>query len=90
MKLGNEIFTDELELNDEQIERLDEIYNGVFELCKIMSENQKLEWNMSFIGEISDCAESILTEHGIKVRFPSIVTDLDGSQHIEEYCGEEM
>ena len=90
MKIGNEIFTDELELNDEQIERLDEIYNGVFELCKIMSENQKLEWNMSFIGEIADCAESILTAHGIKVRFPSIVTDLDGSQRIEEYCGEEM
>lgn len=90
MQLGNEISTDELELNDEQIERQDEIYNGVFELCKIMSENQELEWNMSFIGEIADYAESILTEHGIKVRFPSIVTDLDGTQYIEEYCGEEM
>ena len=75
-----------MELTNEQIERQDEIYNGVFELCKIMSENQELEWNMSFIGEITDCAESILMRHGIRVRFPAIVTDPDGSEHVEEYC----
>lgn len=75
-----------MELTNEQIERQDEIYNGVFELCKIMSENQELEWNMSFIGEIADCAESILMQHGIRVRFPAIVTDPDGSEHIEEYA----
>lgn len=75
-----------MELTNEQIKRQDEIYNGVFELCKIMSENQELEWNMSFIGEIADCAESILTAHGIKVRFPSIVINSDGSAHVEEYA----
>ena len=74
-----------MELTNEQIERQDEIYNGVFELCKIMSENQELEWNMSFVGEIADCAESILMRHGIRVRFPAIVTDPDGAEHIEEY-----
>lgn len=90
MEFGNGIFAEELELNNEQIERQDEIYNGVFELCKIMAEDQKLEWNMSFIGEIADCAESILMRHGIRVRFPAVVTDPDGVQHIEEYCGEEV
>lgn len=79
----------ELELNDEQAARNDEIYNGVFELCQIMAENPELEWDMSFIGEIADCAASVLTGHGIRVRFPSVVTNPDGTQYIEEFCGED-
>lgn len=42
---------------------------------------------MAFIGEIADFAASILTEHDIKVRFPSVVTEEDGTQYIEEYYG---
>lgn len=78
---------EELELNDEQVARNDEIYNGVFDLCRMLSENPELEWDMSFIGEIADCAASILGRHGIKVRFPAVVTNEDGSQYIEEYLG---
>ena len=40
----------ELELNDDQIARNDEICNAVFELCKVLTENQELEWDMEYIG----------------------------------------
>lgn len=82
------IYEKELELSDAQAERNDEIYNGVFDLCRLMADNPELEWDMSFIGEIADCAASVLMDHGIRVRFPSVVTNPDGSQYIEEYCGE--
>lgn len=77
---------EELELNGEQAARNDEIYNGVFDLCRLMAEKPELEWNMGFIGEIADCVASILARHGIRVRFPAVVTEEDGTQHIEEYC----
>ena len=32
----------ELELNDDQIARNDEVCNAVFELCKVLTENQEL------------------------------------------------
>ena len=78
---------EEVELNDEQAARNDEVYNGVFDLCRMLSENTELEWDMSFIGEIADCAASILGRHGIRVHFPAVVTNEDGSQYIEEYYG---
>lgn len=78
---------EELELDNEQEARNDEIFDTVFELCKVMAENPELEWNMGFIGEIADCAASILGRHGIRVRFPAVVTNEDGSQYIEEYFG---
>lgn len=77
---------EELELNDEQAARNDEIYDAVFELCKVMAENPELEWDMEFIGAIADCTAAILAHRGIRIRFPSVVTNPDGSQHIEEYC----
>ena len=78
---------EELELDNEQEARNDEIFDTVFELCKVMAENPELEWNMGFIGEIADCAAAILGRHGIRVRFPAVVTNEDGSQYIEEYFG---
>ena len=78
---------EELELDNEQEARNDEIFDTVFELCKVMAENPELEWDMGFIGEIADCAASILARHGIRVRFPAVVTNEDGSQYIEEYIG---
>ena len=83
------ILEEEQELSDEQAARNDEIYEGVMELCRLMSENPELEWNMGFLGEIADCATSILVRHGIRVHFPAVVTKPDGSQYIEEYLGGE-
>ena len=70
----------ELELNDDQIAS-----NAVFELCKVLTENQELEWDMEYIGDIADYASNALTLSGMKVRYPAVVTCKDGSQYIEEY-----
>lgn len=78
----------ELELSDEQFARNDEIYNAAFEFCKVMAEDESLEWNMEILGQIADYAAELLTSHGNKVRFPSVVTEPDGSQHIEVFYGE--
>lgn len=77
-----------VEFSDSQSQRIDEIHNAVFEMCKTMAENPKLNWNMSFIEEIADYAAFILTQHDIRVRFPSITVEKDGSQRVEEYWDE--
>ena len=79
---------EELELSDAQLARIDEIYNGVHDFCQMMAEDDALEWSMEIIGQIADYDAELLTSHGIRVRLPSVVTEPDGSQHIEEYYAE--
>ena len=55
---------EELELTDAQADRNDDIYEAVFEFCKVLTENDDLEWDMAFLGEIADLAASIMTEQG--------------------------
>lgn len=81
----NRSIDEELELSDIQIERNDEIYNAVLDLCKILAEDWNLEWDMAILGPIADTAASVLVERGIPVRFPSIVEDDNGRKYIEEY-----
>ena len=76
---------EELELNDRQIARVDEIHNAVFEMCKILTENHDLEWDMYYIGNIADYAADMLSMDGNRVRYPMVVTEEDGTQHIQEY-----
>lgn len=73
------------ELSDEQSARCDEIYNAVYEMCKVVADDKELEWDMYCIGEIAEMAANMMINRGYKVRFPAIVTEEDGSQHIEEY-----
>lgn len=80
---------EELELTDEQTARNDEVYNAAYDFCKIMAEDENLEWNMEILGQLADFAAELLTGHGSKVRYPSVVTEPDGSQHIEEFYGVE-
>jgi len=79
---------EELELNDAQIERVDEVENAVYKMCCVLTESPDLEWNMEYIGEIADFAAELLTKLGHRVRYPAVVTEADGSQHIEEYVGQ--
>ena len=81
---------EELELSDAQIARNDEIYNAAFDFCKVMAEDENLEWNMEIIGQLADFAAELLTTHGNRVRFPVVVTERDGSQHYMEYYGEDQ
>lgn len=76
---------EELELSAEQVDRNDEMYNAVYELCQLFTEDDGLEWDMSYIGEIVDLAASIMVQHGKRVRYPAVVTRPDGTQYIEEY-----
>lgn len=73
------------ELSDEQSARCDEIYNAVYKMCKVIAGDEELEWDMYYIGEIAELAANMMVNRGYKVRFPAIVTEEDGSQHIEEY-----
>lgn len=78
-----------LKLSDRQIGRIDEIHNAVFEMCKVLTENPDMEWDMYYIGDIADYAANVLCLMGNKVRYPAIVTDEDGKQYIEEYHNNE-
>ena len=80
---------EEVELGDKHIERIDEIDNAVYEMCKVLAENENLKWDMEYIGEIADFAASMLVKSGNRVRYPAVVTEEDGRQYIVEYYGEE-
>lgn len=73
------------ELSDEQVARCDEIYNAVYEMCKVVADDEELEWDMHYLGEIAELAANMMVNMGYKVRFPAIVTEENGTQHIEEY-----
>jgi len=76
---------EELELNLEQLTRIDDIHNAVWKLCAVLTEDENLRWDMSYIGEIADLAAEVLVRDGHRVRYPAIVEDEDGTQHIEDY-----
>ena len=78
----------ELELNDRQVARNDEVYNAVFEMCRVLAQKPDMEWDMGFIGEIADYAASVLVSRGFRVRFPAVVTNPDGRQYIAQYYGD--
>lgn len=76
---------EEVELSDEQLERNDEVYKAVFQMCKTLTNVPDLEWDMEFIGDIAEYAAETLAQCGHKVWFPSVITEKDGSRHIENY-----
>lgn len=84
-ELSDKLRTSEVELNDEQVARCDEVYNAVYEMCKVMCENTELEWDMHYIGEIAELTANLLVTRGERVRFPAVVTTEYGLQKIEEY-----
>jgi hypothetical protein len=75
---------EQLELTNEMIERNDEIYNTIQNCIGTLAEKE-VEWNMEIIGGVTDAIIDILHNHGIRVRYPGVVTELDGSQHYENY-----
>lgn len=72
-----------VEFTDIQLDRIDEVLNATFDLCRVLTENENLEWNMSFIGEIADVACDILVNHGFHVRYPAIVKTEDGEKVVD-------
>ena len=60
----------EPEFSTAQLERLDEVYNAVHELCKLMTCNQTLDCRMEYVGEIAEEAAEVLMRKGLPVYFP--------------------
>ena len=75
------------ELNDRQIERLDEIDNAVYQtiLAFLDKSEDEFPWDMYYIGEVAECIEETLLSMGQRVHRPAILTEKDGTSHIEEY-----
>lgn len=79
----------DVELNETQLERIDEIYNAVYEMCKVVANDESLEWNMRYIGEIADDVSYILAHCLNKpIYFPAIVYDTNFETHVEDYYRE--
>ena len=76
---------EEVEMSDAMAERVDDVENAVYALCCELAQNNELEWNIAYIGEIADIVCDILVEHGIRVNYPAVVTNEDESQEICEW-----
>ena len=73
----------EVELNQSQLERIDDLHNAVYELCVLFTENPDLEWDMRYIGEIADRITGALVKYGERVYYPAVVHDDNGDRIIE-------
>ncbi len=80
--------SDEVELDNDQVARCDEIYAAAYDFCSVIAQKKDLQWSMYSLGEIVETAcRMMLTDPmlGIdEIWFPSIVTDEDGNEHVEE------
>lgn len=72
------------EFNDEQIRRVDEVYNAAMEFVRVLTNNLDLEYNMGLIGEMVDDAVASLNGKGFDVYFPSIVYDERGTYTVDK------
>lgn len=84
-KCGEKIETEEdVEFTAKQENRIDDVYNAVYELCRVILEDEELKWDMSLLGPLADSVIGIFIDRGHTVHFPSIVYDEDET-YIEEY-----
>lgn len=74
-----------VDFTNEQIDRIDEVHNAVFDLCKLLTEKDDLDWDIEYIGEIADVASDILVSCGYKVRYPAHVMNGDGTEYITDW-----
>ncbi|WP_209341381.1 hypothetical protein [Flavonifractor sp. AGMB03687] len=77
----------EIEFSDRHIEQLDEIDNAVYQtiLTFLNKTEDEFPWDMHYIGEVADAIEGTLLDLGQRVYRPAIVTEKDGTVHLEEY-----
>lgn len=84
---AEEITNQEVELDDVQLSRIDDVYNAVFEMCKVLADNEDLEYNMNYLGPMTELVINTLLDDKVcdKIYFPGVITNEDGSQMIEQY-----
>lgn len=74
-----------VEFSDEQIRRIDEVENAVYDICKLFTDDDKLEWDMQIIGQIAELIADMLSWHGHNVYYPYRIEDKDGMQEIHDW-----
>ena len=79
------IRNDNLEFSNEQLSRIDYIYEATLHYCKILTEIPNLDYDISIIGPIADAASDILVKHGFSIRFPY----MDDNGIISDYITED-
>lgn len=80
----NDLYGNNITFTSEQEERIDEVENAVFELCKVMLDDDELEWDENMVGEVADAVVDILVDKGHKIYYPAIVTlGLEGEEYEE-------
>ena len=75
------------ELNSYQTARQDEIENSIFDMIKILTCNDELNWNMELIGDIADAVCDILTNKGYLIYYPNRTIDKKGNIAISDFYG---
>lgn len=85
MNMDNDNMNEELELTDEQVERMDELDNAAHEYLKVVTNNPELPWNQEYIGNLNDSAADLMYHKGFKIYYPAIVTDAEGNQQREDF-----
>ena len=73
------------EFTDEQIRRMDEINNAVYQLGILMTNKEDLEWDISWIGEIADNLATMLYAKGYVVYYPTRYENADGKVVISDF-----
>lgn len=70
-----------------QEERIDEVYNAVWEMCcKLTAGGEKeVEYNMVLLGPLADNIAEYLTHNGYEVYFPTQTTEENGKTVIYNY-----
>lgn len=73
----------EVELNQSQLERIDELHNAVYDLCVLFTENPDLARDMHHIGEIAERITDALVGYGEGVHYLVVVYDNNGDRIVE-------
>ena len=75
-----------VELSAEQCLRVDELYEAVWEMCKVFTEIPGLGANIDLLGPLADLVADYLVREGYKLRFPAILFNEDtGEEYVDEY-----
>ena len=76
------------ELSSAQIERIEAVHDAVYDLCVTLTEDDDLEYDMEFIGEIADAACEILSDLGYRIRYPAVCHSDSGNDCVTDYYNE--
>ena len=73
------------EMSERAVARLDEIYNAVYAMLNEICEDEDcIEWDMSIIGPVADCAIGVMKNAGYKVSYQGMVDRDDGTLEYAE------